>query len=374
MSTRGKQSLAFVVNDIDFFFSHRINLAEKLSEKFEIYVFSDTLKISNSKLLKNSSIKYVHIKARRSKNKLINILSTIRYVINLIYLLKLNKIDNVFYITLESSILGAVASKFLNNKNYFVISGTYVLRQSKNLRSIVVRIFSLFQSTKSKFIFQNNEDKDFFEEILGKKHFSFVIKGNGINLNTINFNSIKSFKRIKFIFASDLFYSKGVGEYYDAAVALKNANINADFYMAGKYKKNHAFSIKESLYNKIIKSDAIEYLGAWDQNTFLKNINDYHVFVFPSFGEGMPLAVLEAMASGRALICSKVPGCNECIQEGLNGYFCEALSTKSLIQAINKIMNNQKGISDMGAYSRKIIENEFELNLIYKKYLDVIYL
>ena len=54
-------------------------------------------------------------------------------------------------------------------------------------------------------------------------------------------------------------------------LALKNANINADFYMAGKYKKNHAFSIKESLYNKIIKSDAIEYLGAWDQNTFLKN-------------------------------------------------------------------------------------------------------
>ena len=297
-----------------------------------------------------------------------------RYVINLIYLLKLNKVDNVFYITLESSIIGAVASKFLNNKNYFVISGAYVLRQSKNLRSIVVKIFSLFQSTKSKFIFQNNEDKNFFEEILGKKHFSFVIKGNGINLNTINYNSIKSFKRLKFIFASDLFYSKGVGEYYDAAVALKNANINADFYIAGKYKKNHAFSIKESLYNKIIKSDSIEYLGAWDQNTFLKNINDYHVFVFPSFGEGMPLAVLEAMASGRALICSKVPGCNECIQEGLNGYFCEALSTKSLIQAINKIIDNQKDISDMGAYSRKIIEKEFELNLIYKKYLDVIYL
>ena len=84
----------------------------------------------------------------------------------------------------------------------------------------------------------------------------------------------------------------------------------------------------------------------------------------------MPLTVLEAMASGRALICSKVPGCNECIQEGLNGYFCEAFSTKA-VEAINKIIDNQKAISDMGAYSRKIIE-KFELNLIYKKYLDVI--
>ena len=147
MSIEKKQSLAFVVSDINFFFSHRIDLAEKLSKKFEIYVLSDTLNIRNSKLLKNNSIKFVHIRARQNKNKLINFMSTIRYGINLIYLLKLNKIDNVFYITLESSILGAVASKFLNNKNYFVISGAYVLRQSKNLRSIVVRIFSLFQSS-----------------------------------------------------------------------------------------------------------------------------------------------------------------------------------------------------------------------------------
>ena len=372
MSIEKKQSLAFVVSDINFFFSHRIDLAEKLSKKFEIYVLSDTLNIRNSKLLKNNSIKFVRIRARRSKNKLINFMSAIRYGINLIYLLKLNKIDNVFYITLESSIIGAVASKFLKNKNFFVITGTYVLRQSKNLRSIVIKIFSLFQSTKNKFIFQNHEDQNFFKEILGKKHFSTVIKGNGINLDMINFSPIESSKRIKFIFASDLFYSKGVREYFDAAVAMKNTDINADFFIAGRYKKNHAFSIKKSLYNEIMESDAIEYLGAWDQNTFIKNIYDYHVFIFPSFGEGMPLTVLEAMASGRALICSKVPGCNECIQEGLNGYFCEAFSTKSLVEAINKIIDNQKAISDMGAYSRKIIEKEFELNLIYKKYLDVI--
>ena len=116
MSIEKKQSLAFVVSDINFFFSHRIDLAEKLSKKFEIYVLSDTLNIRNSKLLKNNSIKFVRIRARRSKNKLINFMSAIRYGINLIYLLKLNKIDNVFYITLESSIIGAVASKFLKNK------------------------------------------------------------------------------------------------------------------------------------------------------------------------------------------------------------------------------------------------------------------
>ena len=372
MSIKKKQSLAIVVTDIHFFFSHRIKLAEKLSKKFEIFVISDTSVICEDNLRKHNFLRFVHLKSRLNKNIFINIISTLQYGFRLVTLLKSNKIENVFYITLESSMIGAVASKFLKNKNFFVISGAYVLKERREIRSIAAKIFSLFQSDKNKFIFQNNEDQLFFKEMLGENHSSFLIKGNGINLSSINFCSMANIDRVKFLFASNLFYSKGVDEYFNAARMLKNSNIHADFYLAGKYNKNHPLSIKESLYNKIIKSDALEYLGPWDQITFLKNINDYHVFVFPSFGEGMPLAVIEAMASGRALICSNVPGCNSCIHENLNGYFCDAHSCESLIQSIRKVVDNKKAISSMGAYSRKLVENEFELDLIYKKYLDVI--
>ena len=86
----------------------------------------------------------------------------------------------------------------------------------------------------------------------------------------------------------------------------------------------------------------------------------------------MPLTVLEAMASGRALICSNVPGCNSCIHKDLNGYFCEANSTESLTESMKKIIDNKHQISNMGAHSRIIIEKEFNLNKIYKEYLDTI--
>ena len=162
-------------------------------------------------------------------------MSAIRYGINLIYLLKLNKIDNVFYITLESSIMIAVASKFLKNKNFFVITGTYVLRQSKNLRSIVIKIFSLFQSTKNKFIFQNHEDQNFFKKFL-KKHFSTVIKGNGINLDMINFSQLKAQKESS-LYLQVTYSIQRELEYFDAAVAMKNTDINADFFIAGRYKR-----------------------------------------------------------------------------------------------------------------------------------------
>ena len=92
----------------------------------------------------------------------------------------------------------------------------------------------------------------------------------------------------------------------------------------------------------------------------------------PSFGEGIPLAALEAMASGRALICSDVPGCNSCVIDNKNGYLCEQRSSQSLTQSMQKIIYNKNQILKMGEYSRKIVENGFELDLIYKKYLNVI--
>jgi len=131
-------------------------------------------------------------------------------------------------------------------------------------------------------------------------------------------------------------------------------------------------SIEDSLYRTIVESKLVKYLGSWDQKSFLKNLYDYHIFVLPSFGEGIPLAAMEAMASGRVLICSDVPGCNSCIIDNENGYLCEQRSSKSLAQSMQKIIQNKKRISEMGECSRKIAEKEFNLELIFKKFLGVI--
>ncbi len=372
MSIKDKPSLCMVVANIDFFFSHRAALAKKLSEKFQIIVISDIQKSNEFKLLKYEFVKFVHLKSRVSENKLKNLFSVIRYAFRLVSLLKHYKVDNIFFITLESSLIGAIATKHLKNKKYFIISGASVLRENKLLRLITTKIFKYFKSLNNKFIFQNNEDKILFEKMLGINHRFYLIKGNGIDLNKISYRPIGETKNIKFLFAGNLFHTKGVSYYYDAAIKIKNTNLNADFFIAGEYLKNHPLSIKDSLYKKIAESESIKYLGSWDQKTFLENLYNYNVFVLPSFGEGIPLAVMEAMATGRALICSDVPGCNLCITDNKNGYLCEPHSSKSLIQSMEKIIYNKNQVSKMGKYSRKIVENEFELDLIYKKYLKAI--
>jgi len=372
MSIKDKPSLCMVVADIDFFFSHRAALAKKLSKKFQIIVISDIEESNESKLLKYDFIKFVHLKSRVSENKLKNLLSVIRYVSRLVSLLKHHQVDHIFFITLESSMIGAIATKHLKNKKYFIISGANVLRENKLLRLITTKIFTYFKSLNNKFIFQNNEDKMLFEKMLGVNNSFYLIKGNGIDLSKISYRPIGETENIKFLFAGNLFYSKGLSHYYDAAINIKNANLNADFFIAGEYLNNHPLSIKDSLYKNIVESKSMKYLGSWDQKTFLENLYNYDVFVLPSFGEGIPLAALEAMASGRALICSDVPGCNLCVIDNKNGYLCEQRSSKSLTQSMQKIIYNKNQILKMGEYSRKIVENRFELDLIYKKYLNVI--
>ena len=372
MSIKDKPSLCMVVADIDFFFSHRADLAKKLSEKFQIIVISEIKESHESRLLKYDFIKFVHLKSRVSENKLKNFLSVIRYAFGLVSLLKHYQVDNIFFITLESSMIGAIATKHLKNKKYFIISGANFLRENKLLHLIVKKIFTYFKSLNNKFIFQNNEDKKMFEEMLGVNNSFYLIKGSGIDLDEISYKPIGETESIKFLFAGNLFHTKGVSYYYDAAIKIKKANLNADFFIAGKYINDHPSSIKDSLYRTIVESESIKYLGSWDQKTFLKNLHNYHVFVLPSFAEGIPLAVMEAMASGRALICSDVPGCNSCVIDNENGYLCQPYSSKSLAQSMHKIIHNKNRISEMGECSRKMAEKEFNLELIFKKFLGVI--
>ena len=361
-----------VVADIDFFFSHRAALAKKLSEKFQIIVITEIKESHKPRLLKYDFIRFVHLKSRVSENKLKNFFSVIRYAFGLVSLLKHYQVDHIFFITLESSMIGAITTKHLKNKKYFIISGANVLRENKLLRLITKKIFTYFKSLNNKFIFQNNEDKKLFEKMLGVNNSFYLIKGSGIDLGRIPYKPIGEIENIKFLFAANLFHTKGVRYYYDAAMKIKNANLNADFFIAGNYLKNHPLSIEDSLYKTIIESKKIKYLGSWDQKTFLENLYDYHVFVLPSLGEGIPLAAMEAMASGRALICSDVPGCNSCIIDNRNGYLCEKRSSESLIQSIQKIIKNKNKISEMGECSRKMVEREFKLELIYKQFNSVI--
>jgi glycosyltransferase involved in cell wall biosynthesis len=95
------------------------------------------------------------------------------------------------------------------------------------------------------------------------------------------------------------------------------------------------------------------------------------VFVLPSLEEGQPLVLLEAMASGKPLIGSKVGGISMQIRDGWNGFLVEPGNEKQLAEKIRYLVDNEGGRIKMGRNSRKLAEEVFSWEKITERYLEV---
>ena len=99
-----------------------------------------------------------------------------------------------------------------------------------------------------------------------------------------------------------------------------------------------------------------------DVRPFLKKA---HVLVNPTYHEGLSNVLLEASASGRPVLASKVPGCIETFDEGLTGIGFEPRSVDSLVEAINKFAEipYEKKV-EMGKNARLKVEKEYDRNIV----------
>jgi len=96
-------------------------------------------------------------------------------------------------------------------------------------------------------------------------------------------------------------------------------------------------------------------------------IAESSVYVLPSFyREGTPRTVLEAMAMGRPIITTDAPGCRETVKNGVNGFLVPVKDSKALIDAMEKFIKEPELIQEMGAKSREIAENKYDVHKVNK--------
>lgn len=106
------------------------------------------------------------------------------------------------------------------------------------------------------------------------------------------------------------------------------------------------------------EKDALEYVGETaDVRPF---ITQSHVIVLPSWREGTPTAVMEAMSMGRPCVVTDVPGCREVVTPGENGWLAGVRNPVELAEAMEKFLLEPQSIAAMGKNSRKIAEEKFD--------------
>ena len=95
------------------------------------------------------------------------------------------------------------------------------------------------------------------------------------------------------------------------------------------------------------------------------------IFVLPSYREGAPVAVLEAMAMGLPVVATDVPGCREAVVHGETGFLVPPRDVDELVQAIQKLVEDPALRQRMGQASRARVVQHFAVERIVEQYLDL---
>ena len=371
--------IIFVVNELDFFIRTHFNLARNINQTHEVEVIADTSKSSTKDLdlVEKMGIK-LHILDRKKNSK--SILSYPSFIFSLLLLLRKIKPDYVFYITLEISFFGSLIAYFLKiKKSIFIVTGLgpfffkkeFKYRFFNILQRYGFRLLSILRNNFH-FIFLNSADKKLLPSIykINNSNFS-VIHGEGIN--ELEFRNIQRDTSIpKFLLASRLIKSKGIECYMTAAKRIKAKYPFVEFSIAGIFDLENPESISLQLFNEIKTDTDIKFLGEIPHSNMEDCFHKNNIFVLPSEREGLPKVATEAATTGMPLILSDVPGCKDCVINNKSGKLVNYMDENELYDAMKFFIDDTSLITLMGKESAKFAKEQFSIETITKKYLEVI--
>lgn len=374
------RKLCFVVDDLQFFITHRLDLAIELSKKYKIYLVCNIKNavVTDLKLIKRNKITIHHLESRDGAKFFKGFVS---YIFSLKKLIKKISPHFILYVTLEMSFIGAFMHYFINSKkSLFLITGLgqNFTAETLKYKLIVIaqkRVFSFLKYTKNyHFIFQNPDDlKTFVDLKIVAQSKAILIRGNGINIKSLNYKKREFDKKLVFLFASKLLLkAKGINEFVSAANIVKKQHGSAEFLVAGKYDDSAPDTINKYEYEDLISSEAISYLGEIPYEEMQKYFYTSSIFVMPSYGEGLPKVALEAAATGMPLIMTDVQGCRECVQANKNGYLIQPKDSNDLAQTMESCILNIQNLDAYGKNSSEMVAKEFSLELISEEFQKVL--
>jgi glycosyltransferase involved in cell wall biosynthesis len=365
--------IAFITNVDWFFISHRLPLAERaINEGHEVWVITkDTGRLQE---LANMGIHVIDFPFERSGT---NPLHELSCILGLRRIYKKVRPDVVHNITLKASLLSSVAAKLTGFKNVVnAISGfgyTFTSEQPSTLQRIVTLFLKLaFRSKHFAYIFQNPDDAGMFKNMnLVNDNQVYLIKGSGCDLNVYSYTEpLIEAHPIVFLLPARMLRDKGVIEYIEAAKILqKEIQGKAKFLLAGMCDDNNKAGIKESELLPLLIDDYIVWLG--HQKDMLSVYKSSDVVVLPSYREGLPKSLIEACAIGRPIISTDVPGCRECVEDGVNGFLVPARTSTQLADAIKRMVYDENLRISMGKASRKLAESEFSIESVVEKHFKI---
>lgn len=237
------------------------------------------------------------------------------------------------------------------------------------VRGVVAHLYRRSLAGAETVVFQNPDDERLFRErrLISASVPSAKVHGSGVDLEA--FPPVPLPQAPIFLMLSRLVADKGVCQYVEAARIVRRKYPQAGFRLAGGLDRNPA-GISERVLQSWIDFGDIEYLG--EVQNVMQALAECRIYVLPSYREGTPRSVLEAMAIGRPIITTDAPGCRETVEDGGNGLLVPPRDAGALARAmIGLIERSDAEIQAMADASLEIARKKYDVNWVNRQMLEI---
>ena len=315
------------------------------------------------KILHPYGIEYRFIKMQRNG---LNPVRDFFSFVQLVKLLKKEKPDRVFSSQAKMVLYGGLAAYYLGIRDvYPLIAGLGSVFLSGGLKGHILKIILMcgyrlsLQRSPSVFV-QNQDDASFFidNKIVPSDRIVFL-NGSGVNLDQFAKQPFPG--TFGFLCVCRILRDKGVLEYLSACRLVRKQHPEVRCMLVGPIDSNPS-ALNQGDLQPYIDDGSIEYFG--EQTDVRPYLAQCSVYVLPSYREGTPKSVLEAMSCGKAIITTDAPGCRETVIEGQNGFLVPIKDEKAVAEKMLFLYRNPDVCEQMGDASRRIAEQRFDVRLV----------
>lgn len=291
-------------------------------------------------------------------------------------LMMAEKPDLVLAYTQKPIIYGGIAARMLCVPRFFALmSGLgYVFSEDsgarKGLRWAVTRLYrEAVRRARGVFVFNADDRQDMIDlGIVTPRQNVIQVPGSGIDLERFRLEPLPR-NRLRFLLVGRLMRDKGIYEFVEAARQLKRDHPDVEFCVLGHYERDNPTGIDEVECTRLARQYPVQFIpGTSDVRPYLASCS---VFVLPSYyREGLPRTILEAMATGRPIITTDMPGCREPIIEGENGFLVAPRDAGALKAAMQRFIEAPTLVTSMAARSRDLAEKIYDVRKVNHQLLD----
>jgi len=282
--------------------------------------------------------------------------------------------NSILAYTIKPIVWGGIAARRCPDAKFFaLVTGLGYAFQGGSfkrrlLRTVVTNLYRFSLKRAVAVIFQNAENRDLFvKHRIVPAEKCHVVAGSGINVAEFVHSPLPSGPP-HFLLIARLLKEKGIREFYQAAQRVQSRYPDSIFSIVGPEDPSpDGISVDEI--KQWHDAGTICYHGpTTDVRPF---INKCHIYTLPSYHEGMPRTVLESLAIGRPILTTKVPGCKETVQQGVNGWLVPKADADALAERMLWFIENRDRWQAMGDESRKMAVEKFDVRLLNEQMSEI---